>query len=267
MKIATSGGFAYSLASLSANPTHGNIYINSVDKKIHYLSGGYWHRVAILDSVAAPIVAPSLLTSDGYTLAWFRWNEAATITKDAQDSVQRWTDYLGSGIDVKAANNSKRSPVWSTDGITFNGTTNFLKTDDVVTWGQPIFIYIVMKQVSLTTYTTFLANDDWSVKFFASNTTPNIAVSAGTGSSNSTDLHVGDWGVVRMYFNGATSKLIVNANAPITGNFGAGTLDQFVIGGDGSDPSTCAHFIVRDIIVRDSNIGESDIYSYCESLK
>jgi parallel beta-helix repeat protein len=42
-----------SLRVLSSEPVTGNIYINSIDKKIHYLSGGYWHRFAILDSVAA----------------------------------------------------------------------------------------------------------------------------------------------------------------------------------------------------------------------
>jgi hypothetical protein len=47
------GGGGSTIPVLSANPSSGNAYINSVDKKLHYLSGGYWHRVAILDSTSA----------------------------------------------------------------------------------------------------------------------------------------------------------------------------------------------------------------------
>jgi hypothetical protein len=44
-----------SLSVLAADPDpgHGNIYINSGDKMIHYLAGGYWHRITVKDSTLA----------------------------------------------------------------------------------------------------------------------------------------------------------------------------------------------------------------------
>jgi hypothetical protein len=53
VSAANSSSTAGSIPEAASNPTTGNIYINTVDKKIHYLSGGYWHRVAILDSTSA----------------------------------------------------------------------------------------------------------------------------------------------------------------------------------------------------------------------
>jgi hypothetical protein len=47
------GGTSGSLPVLSSNPSSGNIYLSSVDKRIHYLANNYWYRLAVIDSATA----------------------------------------------------------------------------------------------------------------------------------------------------------------------------------------------------------------------
>src|ERR1035437_7652790 len=83
---------------------------------------------------------PSILT-DGNTVAWYDFNQASTITKDASNNVSRWNDYLGSGHDLIQATTANK-PVWSANGILSDGVTKIMKTA-TFTYNQPEFIYIV----------------------------------------------------------------------------------------------------------------------------
>jgi hypothetical protein len=87
------GGGGSTIPVLSANPSSGNAYINSVDKKLHYLSGGYWHRVAILDSTAATAGASTLL--NGLVGYWKFDETSGTNLADATAGSHNAT--LGSG--------------------------------------------------------------------------------------------------------------------------------------------------------------------------
>lgn len=87
-----SGGWTDSLSVLSYPPATGNVYINSIDKKIHYLVGGYWHRVAIFDSVAVGDVEPPpdptygselITTGDMSSLSIWDLDNGTTITGGA----------------------------------------------------------------------------------------------------------------------------------------------------------------------------------------
>jgi hypothetical protein len=53
-----------SIRVLSSEPTTGNVYISSADRKIHYLTGGYWHRLAILDSTVSANAQNKVLYSE-----------------------------------------------------------------------------------------------------------------------------------------------------------------------------------------------------------
>jgi hypothetical protein len=57
-----------SIDTLASNPSAGNIYINTGDKKLHYKVGNYWHRVAIIDSTIVTPTTSSLLT--GLLAGW-----------------------------------------------------------------------------------------------------------------------------------------------------------------------------------------------------
>jgi hypothetical protein len=44
------GGSSDSIRVAAGDPTTGNVYISSVDNRLHYKSGSYWYRVAVQDS-------------------------------------------------------------------------------------------------------------------------------------------------------------------------------------------------------------------------
>jgi hypothetical protein len=78
---------------LSSDPATGNAYINSVDNKLHYLSGGYWHRVAIIDSTAAS-ASPSTLLNE--LVGYWKFDETSgTNLADATAGAHNAT--LGAG--------------------------------------------------------------------------------------------------------------------------------------------------------------------------
>ena len=73
--------------------------------------------------------------NDGSTIAAFFFEESATITTDANDSVLVWADYFGSGRNLLAADESRHSPLYGVDGITFGGDTSTMSADFV--WDDP----------------------------------------------------------------------------------------------------------------------------------
>src|ERR1035437_6234377 len=96
--------------------------------------------------ISAPASYPTVLT-DGNTVAWYDFNQLSTVTKDGgTGEVSRWNDYLGSGHDLLQSV-ATRYPIWSSDGITFDGSNDYMRAVDF-TLNQPEFIYIVFKNVS-----------------------------------------------------------------------------------------------------------------------
>jgi len=133
-------------------------------------------------------------------------------------------------------------------------------------WNQPEFIYIVFRQVT------------WAANAFifdgnATNTgvlqqivlTPNLSAYAGIASAVNTNLAINTWGIVRVLFNGATSKLQVNATAATTGNFGAIDMNGFTLGRPGNTASNYSNIEVKEIIGRSSAVGEAAIYAYLKA--
>ena len=99
---------------------------------------------------------PAVL-SDGNTVAWF--DLAENITKDGSDFVSVWGDKSGNGNDLLRIP-STRNPLWTTDGVLFDGIDDFMKCV-TFTYAQPEQIYIVVKQISWTsTEYLFTGNTD-----------------------------------------------------------------------------------------------------------
>ena len=96
-----------------------------------------------------------------------------------------------------------------------------------------------------------------------SGTTPELLAYAGGVSDKSSDLAVGSIGIIRVLFNGASSKFIVNDNTPITGNFGANDMGGFTLGASGfSSGSLWSNIQIYEVILRDGNTDEAAIYAY-----
>ena len=210
---------------------------------------------------------PNVLV-DGNTVAWYIADDLTTITKDGSDFVSRWNDYLGSGRDLLQAAVGAH-PLWSADGILFDGTTDFMKAV-AFTYEQPEMIYIVFKQVTWTSVDYFFdGNASNSGIVYQAGVTPQIVAYAGSASTNNGNLALDTWGIVRVLFDGAASKLIVNETAATTGNFGVNDMGGFTLGtkGAGSSGNT-ANIQVKEIILRkisDSAGDEADIYAYLKA--
>jgi peptidoglycan/xylan/chitin deacetylase (PgdA/CDA1 family) len=205
------------------------------------------------------------LSKDGYTWAWFDASDLTTITKDGSDLVSKWNDKLGSGHDLKQTTGSKQ-PKWDKDNLLFDGIGQFMLTDDDITGLiQPEFIYIVFKQV------TWTVNDpifDGTVTAYGeliqSSTTPGLKATAGTASSQKS-LPIETYGIVRVLFNGASSKLQINNLVPLNWNCGANNMGCFTLGTRGATTTNYSNIQVKEIIIRtkaDIDSDETIIYNY-----
>jgi len=207
---------------------------------------------------------PSVLR-DGNTVAWYDYNELSTITKDGDEHVTRWNDFLGSGNDLVTVGGT---PHWSANGILFDGTGDYLKTASWVL-SQPQFFYMVIKQITWTdSDDIFDGFDNANRVVFAQRTgTPNIAVYALGGGfvADNVDLAINTWGIVRLLANGASSKIIIDANAPTTGDPGASGTNGLTLGCRFSCDTGWANIEVKEIIMRDVADAAGDeaiIYAY-----
>ena len=214
-------------------------------------------------------VAPSFLSSDGDTWGWYVTAYSTSVTQDGSHLVSEHADTLGSGHDLAQATGTKQ-PTWSADGITFDGASNgdFLTTGEI-TLSQPVTIYAVIKQIAWEDYDRMIDGYLGTAILQQITASPQIRVYAGSASSTSSDLHVGDWGIVTIIFNGANSLLQVNGEAAITGNFGAGNPTGISLGGAATAGTNYnSNFIYKEIIVRevdDDATERSSVISYLNS--
>jgi hypothetical protein len=205
---------------------------------------------------------PSAL--DTHTVLWVCSDSTDYIVKDGGNLVADWQDILLSGHDLEQATGS-RKPLWTTDGVVFDASTStdHMKTA-TFTLVQPTFIYMVVKNV------TWISSGYWFDGFTAdggyvynSGTTPSNRVSAGS-PSDVFSVSVGTVHIIRVLFNGASSKIIVDNDTPITGNWGTGTMDGLTLG-NASGFYAPGAVTYQEIIVRnisDSSGDEADIYTY-----
>jgi hypothetical protein len=234
---------------------------------------GLYHngKILIISGGGEELSAGETAIRAGNTVAWYRSDVTATITKDVQDSVSVWADYLGSGRNLLATDGTGRSPIWSADGLLFNGVKNYMQTA-AFTWNQPCFIYIVMKQVTYTeSPPDYLFDGITTAKaaVYQYNATPKLTATAGTASGYNSDLAVNTWGILRVLFNGANSKIQVNASAAVTGDFGAGNAGGFTLGArPQGTPDRFGNIQVKEIVLRnvvDSAPDEAAIYAYLKA--
>lgn len=202
----------------------------------------------------------SSVLADGNTAAWY---EALLeyMTLNGAD-ISQWNDKSGNSNHLLQAVASAQPP-WSTGGIVFNGSTEYMK--DTFTLIQPEFIYMVFKQITWTANDVILDGAAASTgKMQQVDDTPDIEVYAGLASAADSNLALDTWGIARVLFNGASSKFIIDDNTPVTGDFGSDDMGGFTIGAaaTGVLPSNIR---VKEIIIRsvaDGATNEGLIYNY-----
>lgn len=166
----------------------------------------------------------------GSAVAW--WDYLRKVTKDGLDAVSVFGDLTVNGNDLLQALGAKQ-PLWTENGILFNSLLSNVLKSLPFPFEQPEFIYLVVKQVTWGNTRRFFDGDLGSTGFIDQSTvTPNIRAFGGAAfSGESSDLLLNQYGIIRVLFNGANSKLQVNENAPIIGNFGVSDMDGFTLGG------------------------------------
>jgi len=187
---------------------------------------------------------------------WFDPSDSTTIT--GFDAVAtRVNDKLGNGNDMTVGSGT------SVDNtLLFNGTSQYLKTGAIAAMTQPTMIYMIVKQVTWSTGYFFDGYADGERGIIAGvNPTPNIKGYAGTWGLGNSNLVVDTWGILRIYFNGASSKLQVNETVATT--WDAGILDMGGITLAARFGAT--HFSniqVKDVIAMPSDEAETEIYNW-----
>jgi len=215
---------------------------------------------SIVESGAAPVAGYPAVLDDGNTVAWFDYLE--NITMDGSNLVRIWGDKSVEGNDLLQAVGT-RQPLWSADGVLFDGIDNFMKCI-AFPWNQPEFIYMVMKQITWTNFDYFFdGNALNSGVMFQRGVTPNISLYAGAELGPNINMILNQWKIVRILFNGIASKLQINEIAAITGDAGAANMGGFTLGCPADALfGRFSNIEVKEIIGRSSAVGEAAIYSY-----
>jgi len=212
--------------------------------------------------------------SDGNTVGWWDSQDLTTVTKDALNRVSQWNDKLGSGHNLVQTTDSKK-PVWSKSGLDIKSLAGQSMKASGFTWNQPEYLYLVMRQNLFGNNKAFIAgNTDYNMllRQVAAGAIPNIEAYAGTTSTAASNLNPTVLSIVRVLFNSpagaTTSKLQINEEAAITGNFGALNAGGLTIGSNAAQTSLWSDCEITEIIGRktaDSGATEASIYAYLKA--
>jgi len=204
------------------------------------------------------------------TVAWYDSSDLSTITKDGSDYVSLWKDKLNSGRDL-IQNTGVRQPKWfDTDGILFDGTNDFMRTV-AFTWAQPEMIYMVFKQVTPYVGVRYIFDSDQYERGYVFTRSAPNGLAPGVRSTEpitNFQLPINTFGIMRVLFNGANSKFIINNNTPQTCTFGVYNMDGFTLAGVGPNGAGGANIQVKEIILRkvvDTTENETRIYNYLKN--
>jgi len=207
---------------------------------------------------------PSII-DDGNTVAWYD-AAAAYVIKDVSDRVSQMTDRTGLGHHLVQLTGADQM-LWSATGVLGDGVSEFMKTA-TFTFEQPEMIYMVVKQVSWANVDRLVDGDvNDSMLIYQNSSTPKLDVSAGTPSAHNSNLAVGDWGIIRVLFNGANSTFQINETVALTGDYGASDANGFTLASRNSG-SNVANIEVKEIIARKSADTATDqdiIYNYLKT--
>ncbi len=197
--------------------------------------------------------------SDGNTVGWYVADEIATLTKDGSEKVSVWEDKLGSGNDLAQAT-ADAQPVWSSTGIAFDGTDDYMEKAFVLS--TPASVYIVAKRTAHEHTAKFFdgIQNATTMTVFAFNPSPNAYMGDGTtniGPFNT--IPINSWFIGRFIYNGASSRAIIDANAAVTGTLANKNAGGFSLAiSKSSIPDLFSQNDYREVIVR--KVGDSSAY-------
>ena len=200
---------------------------------------------------------------DGNTVGWYDFNVG--ITKDGSNFVSAWNSRIGANHLLQATGTNQ--PLHSASGVLFDGIDNFMKAASF-TFNQPEFVYAVLKQASWTNGDVlFDGNTASSGRLFQRSTSPNLGISAPTNIGTDTNAIIGNYVIVRVLFNGASSSIQINANSKTSGDAGTNNMGGITIGASGAN-LVFSNVEIKEAIFRkvaDNSTNEEAIYNYLKT--
>lgn len=201
---------------------------------------------------------------DGNTVAWYDYMDISTVNKDVNNRIAEWSDKIGTGHDLLQTTLGYK-PLYKSSGIYFDGLDDYLKTD-AFALVQPEYIYAVIKQVRWTNGDyIFDGFTDADGILWQKDVSPGLKIYAGTNSAENANLPINKYGILRILFNGASSKFQVNETLALEGDYGTINMDGFTLGRKGSSNGGWANIEVKEIIIRkvaDNSATSNVIYNY-----
>jgi len=126
---------------------------------------------------------------------------------------------------------------------------NFLKTAGF-TFNQPETVYVVFKAITFTDGDTILdGNAGNDLRLFQVDPEPGISGFAGSQFGTGAGPVTGVYGVVCAVYNGASSLVRVNNEAPVSGDSGASNGSGFTLGCFGNGATAFANIQVKEVIL------------------
>jgi hypothetical protein len=261
---------------------------------------GLWDRLLTSDEISTiynngnglsypftTVTAPSFLTTDGSTIAWYDYSSEYVTLANTAD-VSEWRDKSGHNYHLFEPSLNSR-PTWNIiNGIVFDGSDDRLDNYTMDTSRGPKLFYAVIKNVSWNEDSYIWDNDDAVTGSGAFNRRNLLQApiatggvypmfSAGCGStmlSSSEGLLPGNWGILRVLYYDNSSYLRINAEDLTIKDAGtwynlSGGLVLGSRGRGGTWPySTCSNIAFKEIIIRnhdDDSINSDAVYTYLKN--
>ena len=178
--------------------------------------------------------------------AWFRYGLGITVTGAG---VSTWADQSGNGRDLLQGTDAARPTLQADGSILCDGIAQFIKCVGF-TFNQPETVYVVFKAITFTDGDTiFDGNAGNDLRLFQVNPEPNLAGFAGSQFGTGAGPVTGVYGVVCAVYNGASSLVRVNNEAPVSGDSGAANGSGFTLGAFGNGATAWSNIQVKEVIL------------------
>jgi hypothetical protein len=189
------------------------------------------------------------VVNDGNTKGWYQVGDggATYMTLDGA-VITNWQDQTINNNDLLNATGVDR-PTWDdvNGWIYFDGNDQFQAT---IAANQPLMFYAVIKQSTWINNSRFIetgTTDNWKSHTATPST---FLLNGGSNTGDNSALAVNTWGVARVLFNGASSKIQIDITAATTGTVGSDAMTYLNIGKEE------ANICIKELIFR--NIDDSD---------
>ena len=185
--------------------------------------------------------------------AWYKFNTGQTIVT----GVSAWTDAWGDATKTLLQATTARQPLLQGNGtLLFDGSNDNLVTSGSLTLNQPWSVIVYGKTVTWVLDSTMAMSSGFA-DIRASAVSPNMSLYAGAVACETPGFTVGTYAMLAAVFNGASSQLSVNNNAPVTGNPGTAVGTAFRIGANAAS----LNMQLWEVIVTNAALSAGDIAS------